>query len=211
MAVFHAYTIEQAAKVAKVSPRRVRYWAESGVLVPSVMYDTETSPRHALYSFRDLVGLRTLAILRDRHGLSLQSLRQAGSYLSEHSNAPWSDLRLWVRGKDLLFYPPPSDVPVSATKPGQAVFEIDLEPVSHDTERASDALRRSQADIGQTERRRKVLGNELVIKGTRVPVESVLELSDAGYSIEAIVRAFPSLVTDDVTAVLTARRSQRVA
>ncbi len=207
MAVFSAYTTEQAAKVANVSPRRVAYWASSGVLVPSVLYDPDATPRGALYSFADVVGLRTLGILRDQHGLSLQRLRQAADFLRSHAERPWSELRLWVRGNDLLFREPATGTLLSTGRPGQVAIAIEIEPVALDAERASEALgRRDPADIGQTERRRSVQGNRLVVRGTRVPVESILELASNGYSASQIVDAFPSLVIEDVTAVL-ARRS----
>ena len=207
MAVFSAYTTEQAAKVARVSSRRVGYWASSGVLVPRVLYDPDSTPRRALYSFADVVGLRTLGILRDRHGLSLQRLRQAADFLRSHADRPWSELRLWVRGTDLLFRAPVTGNLLSTGKPGQTAIAIEIEPVAQDAERDSEALgRRDPADIGQTERRRGVQSNRLVVRGTRVPVESILELASDGYSVSQIVDAFPSLVTEDVTTVL-ARQS----
>ena len=208
MTVFRAYTTEQAARVANVSPRRVRYWADSGVLVPSVLHDPSTSPRGALYSFPDVVGLRTLALLRDRHGLSLQSLRQAADFLRSHAERPWSELRLWVRGKDLLFRAPATGDLLSTGKPGQAAFTIEIEPVALDAERASEALgQRNPADIGLTERRRGVQNNRVVVKGTRVPVESILSLASDGYGAEAIVEAFPSLTLGDVAVILAGQHA----
>lgn len=208
MTVFRAYTTEQAAKVANVSPRRVRYWADTGVLVPSVLYDTSTSPRGTLYSFPDVVGLRTLGILRDRHGLSLQNLRRAADFLRSHARQPWSELRLWVRGNDLLFRAPATGALLSAGVHGQTAIPIEIEPVALDAERASEALgRRDPADIGLTERRRGVQNNRVVIKGTRVPVESILSLASDGYSAQSIVETFPSLTLGDVTAVLAGQHA----
>lgn len=208
MAIYSAYTTEQAAKVARVSPRRVSYWASSGVLVPSVLYDSDAIPRRALYSFADVVGLRTLGILRDRHGLSLQRLRQAADFLRSHADRPWSDLRLWVRANDLLFRAPATGALVSTGQPGQTAIAIEIEAVAHDAERASEALgQRDPADIGMTERRRGVQGNRLVVRGTRVPVESILNLASDGYSARAIVETFPSLTLGDVTAILTGQHA----
>lgn len=204
MAIFRAYTTEQAATVAHVSPRRVSYWASSGVLIPGVVYDPDASPRRALYSFADVVGLRTLGILRDRYGLSLQSLRQAADFLRSHAERPWSELRLWVRGIDLLFRAPATGDLLSTGRPGQTAIAIEIEAVALDAERDSEALgRRDPADIGLTERRRGVQGNRLVVRGTRIPVESILELAQDGYSVSQIVSAFPPLVLEDVTTVLT--------
>lgn len=208
MTVFQAYTTDQAARVANVSSRRVRYWADSGVLVPSVANDQTASPQVALYSFADVVGLRTLGILRDRHGLSLQRLRQAADFLRAHVERPWSELRLWIRGSDLLFRAPTTGTLHSTGKPDQTAFALEIEPVALDAERASEALgHRDPASIGLTERRRGVQGNRLVVRGTRIPVESILNLAGDGYSAQAIVDAYPSLTLGDVTAILAGQHA----
>jgi len=46
-----------------------------------------------------------------------------------------------------------------------------------------------------------VLGGKLRLRGTRVSVEQVLELLEAGVSPAEIVRSFPSLSGQDVIAV----------
>lgn len=204
MSAILAFTLEQAARVAKVSKRRVSYWASRGVLVPSVLYDTESRPKRYLYSFQDVVGLRTLGILRDQFNLSLQQLRKANDYLRQHSDRPWSELRFWVRGRDLLFTDPSLGVVRSSSQSGQVAIEIDLEPVALDVQREAERLmQRRPEDIGKTERHRNIQSNRLLVKGTRVPVDAILDLHGAGYRPEDIVRAFPSLVLDDVHAILS--------
>lgn len=208
MMVFKAYTTKQAAKVVKVSPRRIAYWARQGVLVPSVLSVPGAPIAHSLYSFADLVGLRTLGILRDRYGLSLQSLRQAAEFLRQHSDQPWSELRFWVRGHDLLFRAPASDAMLSAGARGQSAITVELEPVASDVRRESELLnRRDPADIGKIERRRGVQGNQPVVKGTRVTVDTIYDFADAGYTAQQIVNEFPSLTLDDVSIVLVGRRA----
>jgi len=67
MSVIRAFTLDQAASIAKVSKRRAASWARHGIVVPSVVYDVDRVPHHYLYDFVDLVGLRTLGMLRE-HG-----------------------------------------------------------------------------------------------------------------------------------------------
>jgi len=48
----------------------------------------------------------------------------------------------------------------------------------------------------------EILGGKPVIKGTRVPVDLVLELVELGYSIDRIIEEYPHLSKDVVTGVL---------
>lgn len=212
MSVSKAFTLEQAATISRVSKRRATYWARHGIVVPSLVYRTDRQPHHYLYDFVDLVGLRTLGMLRDEHDLSLQQLRKAHRYLRDHADRPWSELRFWVRGKELLFTNPGSDRVLSADRPGQTAIAIELEPVARSVERAAEALsQRHPGDIGETERRRNIQGNRLLVKGTRVPVESILNLAEDGYSAERIVKSYSSLTLTDVEQVLAVRRTSSAA
>jgi len=47
-----------------------------------------------------------------------------------------------------------------------------------------------------------ILGGKPVIKGTRVPVDLVLELVELGYSIDRIIEEYPHLSKDVVTEML---------
>lgn len=47
-----------------------------------------------------------------------------------------------------------------------------------------------------------ILAGKPVIKGTRVPLSSILNFLAAGQSIEVILEAFPSVTKDDVYAVI---------
>ena len=44
-----------------------------------------------VYSFRDLVSLRTLRVLRGDHKVSLQHLRKVADKLSKYSDAPFAE------------------------------------------------------------------------------------------------------------------------
>ena len=52
----------------------------------------------------------------------------------------------------------------------------------------------------------KVLGGKPVIRGTRISVELVLELLDAGWTHDQILASYPHLVEDDLAAVLAYSR-----
>ena len=51
-----------------------------------------------------------------------------------------------------------------------------------------------------------ILGGKPVIQGTRVPVDLLLELVDAGLGVDDILREYPHLKKEDVLMVLQAAR-----
>lgn len=48
----------------------------------------------------------------------------------------------------------------------------------------------------------KILGGKAVIKGTRIPVYLILELLSAGYNFKSIIKAYPSLIEEDIKAAV---------
>ena len=52
-----------------------------------------------------------------------------------------------------------------------------------------------------------ILGGKPVIQGTRIPVDLLLELVDAGLSVDDILREYPHLKREDV---LMVRASSRI-
>lgn len=198
-----AFTEDQVARLAGLSPWRVRHWVRSGVL--DVQYSNSPG-RVRLYAFVDLIAFRILAQLRKN--LSLSALRDVGRYLSEFDAHPWSRLRLFqTESGDVLFEDADTGHRFSARKrQGQRVHEVctfDLEQLSHDLRRDIREIRvRPTSDQGQIARHRRVLGNAPVLAGTRIPVDLVKRLAAKGYSTGKIVAEFPALSRKDVDAAL---------
>jgi uncharacterized protein (DUF433 family) len=48
----------------------------------------------------------------------------------------------------------------------------------------------------------EILGGKACVRGTRISVEFLLELSAGGASIDAIVAAYPRLTSEDVTSAV---------
>ena len=71
------FTVELASFLTGASSRRLRYWKRTGLLVPEVKKE-----RPPLWSYRDLVALRTFVRLRE-DGVSLQKIRRAVAELPE--------------------------------------------------------------------------------------------------------------------------------
>ncbi len=47
-----------------------------------------------------------------------------------------------------------------------------------------------------------ILGGKPVVRGTRVPVDLLLELVDAGLNVDDILREYPHLKREDVLSVI---------
>jgi uncharacterized protein (DUF433 family) len=204
-----AFTLEQAAQVVGVSERRLRYWDRTGVLRPSLARGEARGAFSRIYSFRDLVGLRALAALRDQHGCSLQQLRLVGRWLTEHRDAPWSSLRVAVQKDEIVFTDPTREPLISIDHRDRATASIELEQIASQTEALAARLAERQADqIGKITRNRYVMGNAPVIAGTRIPTEAIWDFHRAGYSTAAIVEEYPRLTDVDVERAIAFERER---
>jgi DNA-binding transcriptional MerR regulator len=76
-----AFPDTRARQLAGVSMGRLRYWEETGLVVPSIR--RQLSPNHTvrLYSFTDLLSLLVVAQLRVERRMSLQHVRRVVEHL----------------------------------------------------------------------------------------------------------------------------------
>jgi uncharacterized protein (DUF433 family)/DNA-binding transcriptional MerR regulator len=194
-----------AARLAGVSLRRVDYWAETGLVAPSIDRTLGSGKRVRLYGFVDLLALMVAAELRSR-GVSLQHVRQVVVHLLDRGyEQPLTEVRFATVGKRVYFQHPNGEWE-SGVHPDQLVFHhvLDLEPIRR---RITDGVGRDQQLAGRVERRRGVHGSAPVFAGTRVPVDTVRRYLTAGRSVDDVLEAFPVLSRADVETV----RHQTVA
>jgi len=205
----HAFAVEHVAKLTGLSARQLGYWSQTGFFAPRKL-GAGHSPYSRIYSFRDVVGLRALGILRRKYRVPLQELRKAGRVLASIEKEPWSTLRLWVLGRTVVFNDPRTGVLTSTHPLGQTVHEVALEPIVVDARAAVVRLtQRSPQQLGQIKRNRYVVHNEPVLDGTRIPTAAIWTLSEAGYTEAQIIREYPRLTSADVRAALVFERSRR--
>ena len=185
-----ALPIESAARLARVSVRRVRYWDEIGLVIPSIKRQLNSRSIVRLYGFGDLVELMAAAMLRhDR--ISLQEIRKIVARLhAQGYAAPLRDLRYaTLAGK--VYFQHPDGSWEDGREPGQLVIRKVLPLTEIATEIRSRAGRREEADAGQIVRRRRVHGRKPVFEGTRVPVQAVVDYLTRGYTTDRILRGIP--------------------
>ena len=211
MAELAAFTADHVCTLTGLSARQLRYWDETGFFSPTLLDEYKRRAFGRIYSFRDVVGLRTIAILRNVHRVPLQELRRVGAWLQDKHDTPWSSLRFALKGRKVVFFDPGVGIAVEPRGAGQEVLNVDLEPIANEMSAAADRLRdRQPEDVGQVRRNRYVVHNAWVVAGTRIPTAAIWNFHEAGYNPEQIIREYPRLTAADIEAAIefeTRRRS----
>jgi uncharacterized protein (DUF433 family) len=200
--IISAFTEEQVFLLTGITMAQLRYWDRTSFFVPSLSEETRRRPYSRIYSFRDIVCLKILNVLRNEVKASLPHLREVKEKLAHLGEDIWAKTTLYVLNKKVIFHNPETDSKEEIVS-GQKILQIPLIVVSRDTERDVRALwQRDDSTIGKIERKRGVASNQEVIAGTRIPVRSVKAFSDAGYSIDQIKKEYPTLTEEDIRAAL---------
>ncbi len=214
------FSVEQVCQLTGLTPGRLSYWKNTGFFSPQYGPDPETGIRTAFYTFRDVVGLRTLALMRQR-GVTLQGLRKIGEYLHRSYETPWSSLRFYVGGKERPagkqrvagkqpYFVDPATGQLTTHRPeGQRAFRVDMEEIAHGVRNDARSLQaRKSEDIGRVDQRRNVAHNAPVIAGTRVPTAAIFAFSEEGYNTAAILKEYPGLTADDIERAIEYERER---
>ena len=165
--------------------------------------------KRQVYSFRDLVSLRVLNDLRNVHRVSLQHLREVAASLAHLGDQKWVAATLYVLNRKVVFGDGAGRREVVS---GQQVFDIPLKVVAADMRKAVEQdQQRPVASHGQITRHRFVMSNAPVFAGTRVPVGTVIDYLDAGYTPARILAEYPTLTARDIEAAKRYRASSEAA
>lgn len=193
-----AFPDTQAATLARVSMRRLRYWEETELVTPSIK--RQLSPRNIvrLYSFQDLLALLVVAELRTERDMSLQHIRRVVQHLrSRGYEAPLRELKFATIGREIYFQHPDGDWEGDLA-PDQPVLEkvLHLDSLRARINRATQ--QRPAIDTGQAVTERGVHASAPVFAGTRIRVSTVQDYLRHGYGTAAILESFPDLKAADV-------------
>ena len=198
--VIAAFTEEQAARLSRLSLRQLRYWDRTGFFKPEISDAEDGRSRTRIYSFRNILGLRVLGALRRDFGVSLQHLRKVAAKLEDMDQSLWSNLTLYVRAREVCTANGEGGF-TSIVTGEDTLPDLPLPRVAQQIEaEIAEMKRRPAASVGKFERRRDVARNSEVFAGTRIPVDTVREFIEAGYSDEDILSEYPTLTIDDVRA-----------
>ena len=201
--VVAAYSEEQIGRMVGLTKSRLRYWARTDFFKPSFVEEDGRLPYSRFYSFKDVVALRTLEMLRVRNSVPLQHLRKVAERLAHMKDELWSRTTLFVLDKKVLVVNSEFDQPQEIVS-GQFVLGIPLAKVIDDTRNDIIAFRSRPANtVGHLSRNRSIARNALVVSGTRIPVGSVVRLHEDGYTVNQIIAEYPDLTPEDIKAALT--------
>ncbi len=207
--VISAFSEPQVERLTGLTTAQLRYWDKTGFFAPTYANEDRHNPYSRIYSFKDVVGLRTLGLLRRQHNVSLQHLRQVAEKLTHLRDDLWTRTILYVLNQRVIVHEPGSGRLRDAVS-GQYVLGIPLKRIITDTKRDAEKLRRRSDDqVGRIEQSRRVMRNAPVVAGTRIPTAAIKRFKDDGYTIEQIIAEYPDLTRNDVEAAL--RYEERTA
>jgi uncharacterized protein (DUF433 family) len=208
-----AFSAEQVSRLTGLSLRQLQYWDETEFFSSEYAPGYRRAAFSRVYSFRDLVGLSAIGLLRRQHKIPLQELRRVGAYLHGHSDTPWASITLYVSGREIIFRDPNTDMPdefTGASTPGQRVLPINMEVIARATqEKTEQLMARGQTQVGRVAKNRFVVHNMPVLAGTRIPTSAIWNLHAAGYSTRSIIAEFPRLFPRDVQVAIQYERARR--
>jgi uncharacterized protein (DUF433 family) len=194
-----AFSAEQVIRLTGLTMRQLAYWDRLGFFQPAYAAEDRRSPYSRIYSFKDVVGLRTLSVLKNEYRCSLTHLREVARELGSYSKTPWADLTLCVWDRKVYF-----NEPETGRRRGVVDRQYHLLPirsVMEDMREAAARLREREASqIGKIEKHRFVSHQAPVISGTRIRVSTILRFVEAGYSTEQILAEYPTLTQADIEA-----------
>jgi len=188
-------------RLTGLTPAQLRCWDRTGFFAPSYAEEGRNSAYSRIYSFKDVVALRTLGLLRRQHNVPLQHLRRVAEKLSHLEDDLWTKTTLYVLNRRVIFHEPGSRRLQDAVS-GQYVLGIrskNCRRQKRDTERLRD---RPDDKIGRIEQSRNVSHNSAVVAGTRIPTRAIRNFKKAGYTVDQIIAEYPDLTPRDIEAAL---------
>lgn len=209
--VIAAFSEEQAERLTGVSTRQLRYWDSIDFYNPTYADPNRRVAFSRVYSFKDIVALRVLNILRNQYSVPLQHLRDVSGHLSGSQENRWTGIKLWVLNRRVVWEEPGTKLPQEIVS-NQYVVPMILETVANDTRNNVATFNvRPDADRGQVVRSRFISHNAYVIKGTRIPVDAIKRFAAAGYTTDQIMREYPDLNDKDIEAAIAHEATRAAA
>jgi DNA-binding transcriptional MerR regulator len=206
--VVRAFSANHVVRLTGLSQSQLRYWDETRFFRPRYASENRRSPFSRVYSFQDVVGLRTLGILRKQFNIPLQQLRKVAREWSQYRDQPWSELVLYVSGNEVYFREPESERLRGVLS--RQYTHLRLQRIIHDVAREAEKLkRRTEDQLGRIERNRYIVHNAWVVAGTRIPTKAIWRFHLAGYSPKSIIREYPPLTERDIAAAI--KHEEKVA
>ena len=200
--VVMAFSEEHVERLTGITVHQLRYWDRTEFFHPEFAAEDRRAAFSRVYSFKDVVSLRVLNILRNQHSVPLPHLREVSKKLAHLADDRWTLTTLYVLKKKVNFEEPETGQKREVIS-GQYALGIPLAVVVEDTERDVNELRKRDATmVGTLVQNRLVAHNAVVVAGTRIPAAAIKRFADTGYSTAEILKEYPDLTEQDVKAAL---------
>jgi DNA-binding transcriptional MerR regulator len=200
--IIAAFSEEQVERLTGLTKTQLRYWDRTGFFAPKFAEEDRRRAYSRLYSFKDVVALRTISVLRNQHDVPLQHLRKVAEKLSHLKDDLWIKTKLYVLNRKVIFHEPGTNLPREIVS-GQYVIGVLLKTIVSDTQKKVEKMhRRDPSKVGRVERSRFVNHNSWVVGGTRIPTAAIRRFKEAGYSNAQILKEYPDLKPRDIAAAL---------
>jgi uncharacterized protein (DUF433 family) len=196
-----AFSEDHVARLTGLSKWQLRSWDRRGFFSPRYAYEDRKSAYSRIYSFEDVVGLRTIAVLIKKHDVSLHELIHVAEELVKRGYSHWASVKLYVVNGQVHFRKPGTS-DVEGVWTGQLAMLPIIDVMTDIEERVKELQYRPADDIGRVEKHRHVVRNAPVVAGTRIPTAAIRRFHEAGYTSEQIIREYPALTHEDVEAAL---------
>ena len=201
-----AFSEDQACRLTGLTSHQLRYWDRTDFFSPSFADGEWKRSFGRVYSFRDIVALRVLGVLRNQYRVSVQHLRDVKERLRPRVSTRddlWTGVTLYVLNRRVYWVEQGDTLPSGVATGQYVVPTIDFDRVVNQTQGdATGLLQRRPETVGHIERVKLVNQRAEVLAGTRIPVRAIKRFSEAGYSTEQILREYPDLSEEDVAAAL---------
>lgn len=212
--VFAAFSEEQTERLTGIRRTQLRYWDRTDFYRPSFADANRRAAYSRVYSFKDIVALRVLNVLRNQYKISLQHLRDVSEKLGRLESDPdrWLETKLYPLNGQVVWHEPGSQRP-QAVASGQYVVPVVLSEIVQATKNDISSLKtpRDKSKVGHVEKSKYVVRNALVLAGTRIPVGAIKRFSEAGYSTKRILLEYPDITAEDIRAALSYREKKASA
>jgi uncharacterized protein (DUF433 family) len=199
--LIRAFGASHVAKLTGLSATQLAKWDHIGFFRPEYAYEDRAAAYSRVYSLRDVIGLRTIAVLHDVHKVSIQHLKKVAERLKNLGVEHWADTKLYVVKRQVHFHVPGTS-DVQGIWDGQYAMLPIIDVIQDVEKRVAEISVRGKQQIGKIERHRYVARNSPVIAGTRIPIAAIQRFHAAGYSVSQILEEYPTLTKKDVLAAL---------
>lgn len=188
-----AVPTQVAAALSGATYSQLAYWRSDRGDTKPLLVPEYRDGRTLLYSFRDVVALRTFAYLRE--DVSLQKIREAIRTLGDLGDAEHlSEYRLYAADDSVVWVPPDGDHVDLVRQRGQHRSAVIMRDVFDAfVNRSGDSVLPLWRPYPEIQVHPELRGGFPVVKGTRIPYDLIASVVRAGTPRNSVCMLYPAV------------------